>query len=238
MYLAVEERDASASTGYDDDGWTHYLNWPQLDKVKEVQHYSRNDSGQSTHIGNMQYQIVCSNYCAFHIRDLNMSDYSKSINEWNPQDASSNNFRSLGITHRGNTLYMTGWYDSTTGTYGIYKANIDASTLNFREHKIGIGNNGICFGHDGLLYSSDEDSQYLNVYDIISNVLVRQITLPTHTTKYYRGVAIQGNQIVVSSEEDSLLTCIDYDGNIMWTKDVSGLLHNTSNLIYGCWFSN
>ena len=125
MFLCIEERNTSHVPDYEDErdwGWTHYLHWPSLKKVKQVFRSDLNGTGQSVCYGNTQVQIVCSWKCDYHIRRLN-SVGPRQQDEYEPILTNADDmFRALGITRIGNMYFVNGWFQ--TSGYAVRRRNV------------------------------------------------------------------------------------------------------------------
>lgn len=246
MYLCIEERDTKNSAGFGvNAGWTHYFDYPSMAKVKEYFHNNndyKNDSGQSFCIGNIQYQINCISTVAdyrnnFFIweRDTNRLIESRSI----VSDQNGEVLRLLGISAKGNMLYLGGMDHPSYAYNGIYIYDLNSSgNVAYLKRASTFTANGIGI-HGGFLYHCAEEDGNLRIIDLNDWKLVRTIALPNDGELHFRGCTVIGSEIIVGNVTDHHMYWLE-DGSFQVLRDFScyTFAHDIDNeMPYGCWMA-
>ena len=252
MQICVEERDWSNSQGDGQStGWTHYFEYPSLKKIKDVYHNdgtNSNDSGDSTFLGNIQYQINC--YChaggagdsGLYIKE---ADTNKLIEGISLVDSSGYILRCLGISHLGNKFYIgaMAFENPAYINKGLYTWEKDAGTVAkfIKGYTVEKQFNGIDIVGN-LLFHCSEDDDNLRILNLDTLNLVAEIAMATPNDNHYRGCAVHGNTIVVGQCGDTVYNVIFYEYNnleIIKIKDwdMGQFKHNGNNVMpYGVFF--
>ena len=245
MYLCVEERDYSDSEGCGINvGWTHYFEYPSMERVKEYFHDqdNLNDSGQSYCIGSIQYQINCifGGYNLFLFeKDSNTLIESRAL-----KCVDGEALRILGISGKGSTLFLGAMNYPSYDKQGIFTYEID-NTSNIAQLRLTTANAATGLSRKGdILYYVSQDDDQLHVVNASGNVNspgyewweYEAATLPEDGVDHYRGAAIVGSEIIVGNVTACKLHWLEL-GNYTEMKqfDFSSFLHDPGNKLYGVW---
>ena len=248
MYLCVEERDYAGCAGSGISvGWTHYFEYPSMEKVYDFFHGedSLNDSGQSYCIGSIQYQINCI------FGGSNLFIYEKDSNilieKRNLTCIDGEQLRILGITGAGNVLYLGAMNYPSYDKQGIFTYEIDDTLNTNNRANLRLTLTSVPSGlsrKGNILYYVSQDDDQLHIVDISGNPVsvpdawwqYSAVTLPEDGVDHYRGCIVIGSEIIVGNVTACKLHWINLNSYTEVSQfDFSSYLHDQTNKLYGVW---